>query len=186
MRMIIVAAAVALAGMTGACQDKANQAEENTSRDVAETQSEALTGAMSKADDLSISTRLLTTARLGTALDGTASYTVFAPVDAAWSALDATEIQSLESEESRPQLIAVLRQHIAPGQVLAADIDQALAGEKSSVTLTTMGAKPITLRRNGQSIVLGEGEGAPRIVGAPIVAGNDLIYRIDGLIPPPN
>lgn len=185
-RGITAAVLMALAGMAGACQDKANQAEESASSDAAKAKGEALTAAMGKAADLSISARLIASAQLGPALDGQASYTVFAPVDAAWSKLGAAELQSLERAESRPQLIAVLRQHIAPGYVLAADLDQAFARKEGTVTLATMGAKPVTLRRDGQSIALGEGEGTPHIVGAPIVAGNDVIYRIDRLIPPPN
>jgi len=185
-RKITAAVLLALTGMVGACQDNGNQAEENASSNAAETKGDALTAAMGKAADLSISTRLIASAQLGPALDGKGSYTVFAPVDAAWSKLDAAELRSLESAESRPQLIAVLRQHIAPGYVLAADLDQAFARKKGTVTLATMGARPITLHRDGQSIVLGEGEGTPRIVGAPITAGNDVIYRIDRLIPPPD
>jgi len=48
-----------------------------------------------------------------------------------------------------------------------------------------MGVAPITLYRDGTTITIGQGNEAPRIVGAPIVAGNDVVYRIDRLIPPP-
>lgn len=48
-----------------------------------------------------------------------------------------------------------------------------------------MGAAPIALHRDGEDITLGQGKDAPKIVGAPIIAGNDVVYRIDRLIPPP-
>ena len=185
-RTITAAALIALAGTLGACQDKANHAEESSASDADEANGPTLTAAMEEAPDLSISARLIAAGQLGPALDGKGSYTFFAPVDAAWSQLDAAELKSLESAESRPQLIAVLRQHIAPGYVLAADLDQAFARKNGTVTLATMGAGPITLHRDGESIMLGEGDETPHIVGTPIVAGNDVIYRIDRLIPPPD
>ena len=133
----------------------------------------------------SISSKLISTAQLGTALDGQGSYTVFLPVDDAWKAVEAADRAAIESEENRPQLVALLRQHIAPGYVVAADLDKGLSNKNGTVSLTTMGAAPIALHRDGESITLGQGKDAPKIVGAPIVAGNDVVYRIDRLIPPP-
>ena len=185
MRIITSAVLMALAGMVAACQDREAQPTNEASPEVSETRGDALKVAMGNAGDLTVSTQLLAMSQLETALDGKGSYTVFAPVDAAWSSLGAAELQSLESAESRPQLVAVWRQHIAPGYVLAFDLDEGLARNNGSVTLATMGARPITLKRDDKAIVLGEGENAPQIIGAPIVSGNVVIYRIDKLIPPP-
>ena len=175
---------VALAAMLGACQGSDEPAPENGGVEAA-ADGEMVTTALGDAADLSISTRLLGTAQLGTALDGEGSYTVFLPVDDAWQSLEKAELQAIESADNRPQLIAVLRQHIAPGYVLDSDLEKGLAEKDGSVTLTTMGAAPITLHRDGQAITLGQGQDAPRIVCAPIVAGNDVVYRIDRIIPPP-
>lgn len=144
-----------------------------------------LTSAIGDTPELSISSKLIGTAQLGTALDGQGSYTVFLPVDDAWKAIEAADREAIESEENRPQLVALLRQHIAPGYVVAADLDKGLSSKNGTVTLTTMGAAPIALYRDGENITLGQGKDAPKIVGAPIVAGNDVVYRIDRLIPPP-
>jgi len=175
---------IALAAMLGACQDNDRQAPDDGSVE-ASADSNMVTTAIGDAADLSVSTRLITAAQLGTALDGEGSYTVFLPVDDAWQSLEEAELQAIESPDNRPQLIAVLRQHIAPGYVLESDLEKGLAAKNGSVSLTTMGAAPITLHRDGQAITLGQGKDAPRIVGAPIVAGNDVVYRIDRLIPPP-
>lgn len=175
---------IALAAMLGSCQDNDKQAADNGSVD-ARANSEMVTEAIGNNADLSISTRLIGAAQLGAALDGEGSYTVFLPIDGAWASLDEAERQAIESIENRPQLIAVLRQHIAPGYVLASDLEKGLSDKNGSVKLATMGATPITLYRDGKTITIGQGKGAPRIVGSPIVAGNDVVYRIDRLIPPP-
>ena len=176
---------IALAVAVGGCQKSVTNDAQNGS--VKATASSAtFTAALRKNEDLSISAKLIDSAQLGTAVDGEGSYTVFMPVNDAWASLDASERNAIESEENKPQLIAVLRQHIAPGYVLAADLERGLSEKDGSVTLNTMGAMPVTLRRDGEVIMLGMGTDAPRIVGLPIVAGNDVIYRIDKLIPPPS
>lgn len=172
---------IAMALAMGACGNKENDAAHSPA---SATSADTLKEALANTEDLSISAKMIETAQLGTALDGAGSYTVFLPVDSAWTSLAAVERQAIESEENRPQLVAVLRQHIAPGYVLAADLDTGLSAKKGTVMLTTMGTTPITLRREGEAILLGTGSDAPRIVGQPIVTGNNVVYRIDKLIPP--
>lgn len=178
---IAIALAVTVVGCQESSTDNAQSGglKASASRDT-------FTDALRNNADLSTSAKLIDIAQLSTAVDGKGSYTVFLPVNDAWAALDATARNVIESQENKPQLIAVLRQHIAPGYVLAADLERGLSEKNGSVTLTTMGAMPLTLRRDGKAIMLGEGNDAPRIVGLPIVAGNDVIYRIDRLIPPPS
>ncbi len=169
--------------MTG-CQDGGKDNAEDAVADT-NANSKTITAALSNSADLSISARLVGAAQLGQALDGKGSYTVFLPVDDAWKSLDAADREAIESAENTPQLIAVLRQHIAPGYVLASDLEQGFSRKNGAITLATMGSTPITLHRDGEAITLGQGEDSPRIIGAPIVAGNDVVYRIDRLIPPP-
>ena len=122
----------------GACQggdtDAAAGAKDGSGAD-----GTVLTSAIGGTPELSISSKLISAAQLGTALDGQGSYTVFLPVDDAWKAVEATDRAAIESEENRPQLVALLRQHIAPGYVVAADLDKGLSNKNGTVTLTTMG-----------------------------------------------
>ena len=177
--------AIALAVTVGGCQESTTDNAQSGGVE-ASASSDPFTDALRHNADLSTSAKLIDIAQLSTAVDGEGSYTVFLPVNDAWASLSVAERNAIESEENKPQLIAVLRQHIAPGYVLAADLERGLSEKNGSVTLTTMGAMPLTLRRDGEAIRLGEGNDAPRIVGLPIVTGNDVIYRIDRLIPPPS
>lgn len=176
---------IALAVTVGGCQESSTDNVQNGGVE-SNARSTTFSEALGNNADLSTSAKLLDASQLGTAVDGEGSYTVFLPVNEAWTALSTAEREAIESEENKPQLIAVLRQHIAPGYVLAADLERGLSEKDGSLTLTTMGAMPLTIRRDGEAIKLGEGTDAPRIVGVPIVAGNDVIYRIDRLIPPPS
>ena len=175
---------MAFALAVGGCQDGGSDNAENSIAGK-NSDSKTLTAALGNNADLSISAKLIGDAQLGPALDGKGSYTMFLPVDEAWKSLDTAEREAIESTENRPQLIAVLRQHIAPGYVLASDLESGFSKKDGAIILSTMGSTPITLHRDGKEIALGQGKDSPRIVGQPIVAGNDVVYRIDRLIPPP-
>lgn len=169
----------------GACQGGDTDTSANATGGGSGSDGTALTSAIGDTPELSVSSKLIAAAQLGTALDGQGSYTVFLPTDDAWKAVEAADRAAIESAENRPQLVALLRQDIAPGYVVAADLDKGLSAKNGTVSLTTMGAAPIALYRDGENITLGKGSDAPKIVRTAIIAGNDVVYRIDRLIPPP-
>jgi uncharacterized surface protein with fasciclin (FAS1) repeats len=143
-----------------------------------------LAAALGGAGDLATASRLIESAGLERALEGQASYTFFAPVDGAFEALPAEQMRSFEGEEGRPQLIALLNQHLVPGHVAAEDLRAGLKGGREAA-MATMGTAPIHFVERDGMIRLGTGEDAPRIVGEPLAARNGVIYRIDKLVPPP-
>lgn len=140
-------------------------------------------GAIEGADGLSTSAQMLKRAGFDQMLKGPGSYTIFAPSDDAFSALTEEERKTLESEEGRPQLVALLRQHMAPGYLGSDDLAKAL--DSGSNQIASLGTAPIPLRKDGNSIRVGSGRNAPRISGEPVVIGNSIVHRIDGVIPPP-
>lgn len=158
-----------------------------------QTKSNAPTATAAKADlvvtlggsgDLSTVTRLIGAAGLQKALAGKASYTIFAPTDSAFANIPGDQRALLGSAQGRPQLIALLRQHIAPGYIMPADIDRGLARKGGGNQLATVGAAPISLRKEGGNLLLGNGAYAPRVIGDPVLATNGVVYRIDRLLPP--
>jgi uncharacterized surface protein with fasciclin (FAS1) repeats len=159
-------------------------------RDVA-AKAEAVVGtkddvlqALGKTDDLSTMATFVKSAGLAKTLEGIGNYTLFAPTDAAFAKFPADQRKLLESQDGRPQLLALLRQHIATGYVTQADLTQGLARNAGSASLATMGGAPIRLHRGASGIFLGPGDSGPRLVSIPIASRNGVIYRIDQVIPP--
>ena len=56
------------------------------------------------------------------ALKGEGPFTVFAPTDAAFDKLPAGTLQSLLKPENRAKLQSILKYHVVPGKVMAADV----------------------------------------------------------------
>ncbi|WP_322965904.1 fasciclin domain-containing protein [Sphingomonas fuzhouensis] len=177
--MMIAATTLALA--VAGCHDKIDTANNATAEAARQP---SLRQALDGANGLGQTARLVKQAGLDRMFDGDASYVLFAPTDAAIEALPAETRQKLASPAGRPQLLALLRQHIAPGFISRADIDRALARKDGQVRLATMGSAPLTLRRQGDAIVIGSDTPTPRLTQQPIVARNGTIFPIDHVLPP--
>lgn len=182
MRLATVAAiALMSVGVVG-CGDKKDTATDNQAAATGTT--ETLVEAVDGAGDLATTAKLLKEAGLDKALGGVGSYTLFAPVDTAFASLPEAQRQTLESANGRPQLIALLSQHITTGYLSKEDMEKGLARDNGAVTITTMASsRPITLHQNNGTVTIGDGTAAPHIVGDPIATRNGVIYRIDRVIP---
>lgn len=179
-----LACALAIGLATAACNKEKSAADANAPAGATVT-NDTLYAAIAAADDLGTAAKLMKSAGLERAFDGAGSYTVFAPVDGAFAGLPAEQRSTLESEAGRPQLISLLRAHVTTGYVSRSDLDKGLASKGGTATLASVSGDPLTIRTQGDAIVVGAGEDAARIVGAPIQAKNGVIYRIDRVIPPP-
>ena len=103
----------------------------------------------------------------------TGEYTVFAPTDEAFSKVDKEAVASLLKPENKDQLVAILKYHVVPGKVMAADA----AKVKSAPTL------------NGQQLALDVTATPPTVGGAEIsktdiVCSNGVIHVVDAVIMP--
>ncbi|WP_448658103.1 fasciclin domain-containing protein [Sphingomonas sp. CJ99] len=135
--------------------------------------------------DLKTAAALMKSAGLERTFNGVGSYTVFVPVDTAFTALPAEQRTALEAEAGRPQLVSLLRAHVATGYISRDDLDQGLAKDGGTAKLASVSGSALSLRKDGDAILIGEGEEAARIVGEPIRTRNGVVYRIDRIIPPP-
>lgn len=176
----VLVAALALAGC-----GKSDAPDAKSSGAVAEASSKDLFDALDDSSDLSESARLIKAAGLEKTFEGVGSYTLFAPTNEAIKALPEADRKALESEDGKVQLLALVSQHLSPGYVARADLDQGIERANGTVRLASLGGQPLTLTRSGDTIRLGSGDDAPRLVGEPIVARNGVIYPIDRVLPAP-
>lgn len=105
-------------------------------------------------------------------LQGTGPFTVFAPTDAAFAKLPAGTVEELLKPENREKLVAILKYHVVPGKVLAADVK-------------TMEAKTAL----GQSVKLKVSEAGvtvdmAKVIKTDLLAENGVIHVIDTVIIP--
>lgn len=105
-------------------------------------------------------------------LQGKGPFTVFAPTDEAFAKLPAGTVQDLLKPENRDKLAAILKYHVVPGKVMAADVK-------------TMEAKTA----QGQSVKLKVSDAGVTVDNANVVktdllAENGVIHVIDRVILP--
>ena len=119
-------------------------------------------------------------------LQGKGPFTVFAPVNAAFSALPAGTVETLLKPENKGQLTAVLTYHVVAGRHTAADIEKAIKSGNGSASLTTVQGAPLTARMNGpRNIVVTDAAGnTANISTYDELQSNGVIHVIDRVLLP--
>merc|ERR1712166_479713 len=120
----------------------------------------------------------LTTADLVTTLSGDGPFTVFAPDDDAFAALDKVDkklIPCLLLPENVETLKTILTYHVAAGEVLSTDLSNgqqipSLQGEDIDVDIT------------GTTVMLND---AAQVIAADVMATNGVIHVINAVLVPP-
>lgn len=99
-------------------------------------------------------------------------FTVFAPVDAAFEALDAETVEALKTDADL--LSGILTYHVVEGQ---------MAPDEVAGTHTTVNGAELMVEGEGDSITVGE-ESAAVICGG-VQTANATVYLIDAILMPP-
>ena len=105
-------------------------------------------------------------------LKGDGPFTVFAPTDAAFSALPEGTVETLLMPENKDQLVAVLTYHVVPGKVMSTDLSD-------DMEATTVQGESVTIDLDNGVMV----EEAT-VVSADIETSNGVIHVIDKVILP--
>lgn len=104
-------------------------------------------------------------------------FTVFAPTDEAFAKLPAGTLDNLLKPENKGTLADILKYHVAPGKLTAADVTN-LAGQQ--ITMAN-GDKAKIEVKDGSVFI----DGA-KVIVTDIMAKNGIIHVIDTVILPPN
>lgn len=180
MKPRVKAAALAAAVlMLQACSDEPAETESKT----AEASSETLASVVAEDGDLSVVSGVLGDAGLAPVFDGAAAYTFFAPQDAAFAKLGEAG-EDLRTAEERPAMVAILRDHIVPGYLTPADIENAIElAEDGSVEMRTMGNHTLTFTSEGDTItVTGEDGASASFAGDALRASNGVAIPLDTVL----
>ena len=117
--------------------------------------------------------KAVTAAELVATLKGKGPFTVFAPTDEAFSALDANLLSDLLKPENKNKLAGILTFHVLAGKVMSSDIS-------GTIEATTV---------NGQKLIVKESYGKvfvndAQVVTADIEADNGVIHVINKVLLP--
>jgi uncharacterized surface protein with fasciclin (FAS1) repeats len=100
-------------------------------------------------------------------------FTVFAPTDEAFDKLQEADLEDLLKIENKDRLLSILRYHIVPGRVTAAQL------QKTNI-LKTVETQELSVRRVKDQVTV---NGA-RISQPGLAASNGVIYVIDKVLVP--
>ncbi len=131
-----------------------------------------LVAVASGADNFKTLVAAVKAAGLVETLQGKGPFTVFAPTDEAFAKLPAGTVENLLKPENADKLAAILKYHVVPGKVMAADVK-------------TMEAKTA----QGQSLKLKVSETGvtvdnAKVIKTDLLAENGVIHVIDSVILP--
>jgi uncharacterized surface protein with fasciclin (FAS1) repeats len=116
---------------------------------------------------------LLKDAELVETLKGKGPFTVFAPTDEAFAKLPSGTIESLLAPQNKEKLIAILKYHVVPGAVMAADVAKLKAAK-------TINGESLTIQTQGNSVMVNNA----KITKSDIACTNGVIHVIDTVLMP--
>lgn len=127
------------------------------------------------ADDFSTLVAAVKAGGLVETLTGDGPFTVFAPTNEAFAKLPEGTVESLLKPENKEKLVAILKYHVVPGKVMAADV------VKLSEAKTAQGGMVKIMTKDGKVMV-----DNATVVKTDIAASNGVIHVIDTVIMPKN
>ncbi len=114
----------------------------------------------------------VTAAGLIETLQGKGPFTVFAPTDAAFAAIQ-SEVDKLLKPENKADLSKILTYHVVSGKTMAADLED---GQE----LTTVEGSTLKVKIQNGSVMVGNA----KVTSADIGASNGVIHVIDKVLLP--
>jgi uncharacterized surface protein with fasciclin (FAS1) repeats len=131
--------------------------------------------------DFSTLVTAIKAAGLVDALKGKGPFTVFAPTNAAFEKLPKGTLESLLKPENKEKLGEILKFHVIPASVMAADVVK-MGGKESSKTL--QGSSFMIEVKDGK-VSIGSKDNMAGVTATDIKTSNGVIHVIDAVILPP-
>jgi len=124
-------------------------------------------------------------AQLVDTLSGAGPFTVFAPTNAAFSALPSATVSSLMQDANRAQLQQILTYHVVPGRLSASDLAARVRQGGGRATLRTVEGDNLTLMQHGSEVHVTDTKGnMSRVTIADVFQSNGVIHVVDKVLMP--
>jgi uncharacterized surface protein with fasciclin (FAS1) repeats len=118
-------------------------------------------------------------------LQGAGPFTVFAPVNAAFSALPAGTVETLLKPENKATLTAVLTYHVVPGRINSQALQRMIKQGGGRASLKTAQGATLTATMSGDMIMITDAKGgAAHVTIANVNQSNGVIHVIDKVLLP--
>ncbi|WP_116124654.1 fasciclin domain-containing protein [Lewinella sp. IMCC34183] len=119
--------------------------------------------------------------------DASASFTVFAPTNAAFEALPAGVLDNLMKPENANSLKYLLMYHVSPNLVRASDIATKVAdADNGQISPQTLHGDLTVTEQNGKVMIKDAAGRTATVTQADIVASNGVVHVIDKVLVPGN
>ena len=118
-------------------------------------------------------------------LKGPGPFTVFAPTNAAFSALPAGTVDTLLKPENKGMLSGILTYHVVAGKMDAAALTKAIADGKGKATLKTVAGGNLTATATGGGVMIADEKGgSAKVKIADVYQSNGVIHVVDKVLLP--
>lgn len=118
-------------------------------------------------------------------LEGTGPFTVFAPTNAAFTALPAGTVDTLLKPENKPQLTKVLTYHVVPGKIDSKELERLIKAGGGKAMLKTAQGESLTATQAGTVITITDAKGgAAHVTIADVYQSNGVIHVVDKVLMP--
>ena len=139
----------------------------------------------SKAHNLTTLVAAVKAAGLVDTLSGPGPFTVFAPTNAAFSALPAGTVDTLLKPENKAKLTSVLTYHVVSGKLDAGDLMGDIKDGGGKATLRTVEGEPLTVMAKHGHIILTDAKGGTaEVTTANVEQSNGVVHVINHVLLP--
>jgi uncharacterized surface protein with fasciclin (FAS1) repeats len=155
-----------------------NSSETQQTSQTEQTQLANIVGLASQTSSLSTLVSAVQAASLVETLQGTGPFTVFAPTNAAFSALPSGTLESLLKPENKSQLSSILTYHVVPAKAMSGQLTD---GQQ----ITTVQGGKLTVKISAGKVYIVDAKGGEATVEqADIEASNGVVHVISSVLMP--
>jgi uncharacterized surface protein with fasciclin (FAS1) repeats len=112
-------------------------------------------------------------------------FTVFAPQNAAFEKLPEGTVGALLKPENKKKLTAILTYHVVKGNLMAADVLEAVKKNDGKLPVKTVSGKTLTVMLKGGNVMLMDSQGNyAKVIKTDVKTSNGVIHVIDTVVMP--